>query len=151
MLWWNLCDGWPQFSDAVVDYFYRKKLAFHYIKNSQKNVCIMLCEPEDGKQEIMLVNDTAVDVNISYKIYDVDSNEVLSQGNATVTANQNASIGNIDYISGTQKFYVIEWSGDASGKNHYLAGEPMFDKDKYVAWMEKSGLFAEWIEEISKW
>lgn len=151
MLWWNLCDGWPQFSDAVVDYFYRKKLAFHYIKNSQKNVCIMLCEPEDGKQEIMLVNDTAVDVNISYKIYDVDSNEVLSQGNATVTANQNASIGNIDYISGTQKFYVIEWSGDASGKNHYLAGEPMFDKDKYIAWMEKSGLFAEWIEEISKW
>ena len=27
VLWWNLIDGWPQFSDAVVDYYFKKKLA----------------------------------------------------------------------------------------------------------------------------
>ena len=32
ILWWNLIDGWPQMSDAVVDYFYRKKIAYDYIK-----------------------------------------------------------------------------------------------------------------------
>ena len=26
ILWWNVIDGWPQFSDAVVDYYFGKKL-----------------------------------------------------------------------------------------------------------------------------
>jgi beta-mannosidase len=30
ILWWNLIDGWPQFSDAVVDYYFEKKLAFDF-------------------------------------------------------------------------------------------------------------------------
>ena len=30
ILWWNVLDGWPQFSDAVVDYYFGKKLAYHY-------------------------------------------------------------------------------------------------------------------------
>ena len=25
IIWWNLIDGWPQISDAVVDYYYGKK------------------------------------------------------------------------------------------------------------------------------
>lgn len=35
IIWWNLLDGWPQISDAIVDYYYVKKLAYHYIKRSQ--------------------------------------------------------------------------------------------------------------------
>ncbi|GGI44239.1 hypothetical protein GCM10008018_06110 [Paenibacillus marchantiophytorum] len=36
ILWWNMIDGWPQFSDAVVDYYYGTKLAFHYIRRVQQ-------------------------------------------------------------------------------------------------------------------
>ncbi|MGN1346590.1 MAG: glycoside hydrolase family 2 protein, partial [Eubacteriales bacterium] len=32
IIWWNLIDGWPQISDAIVDYYYDKKLAYDYIK-----------------------------------------------------------------------------------------------------------------------
>ncbi|MDR1174162.1 MAG: hypothetical protein LBK83_01660, partial [Treponema sp.] len=35
IMWWNLIDGWPQFSDAVVDYYYNKKLAYYYLRQSQ--------------------------------------------------------------------------------------------------------------------
>ena len=34
ILWWNLLDGWPQMSDTVVDYFFRKKLVYSYIKRA---------------------------------------------------------------------------------------------------------------------
>ena len=32
LIWWNLIDGWPQISDAVVDYYYNKKIAYSFIK-----------------------------------------------------------------------------------------------------------------------
>ena len=35
ILWWNIADGWPQISDAVVDWYGCKKIAYHYIKRSQ--------------------------------------------------------------------------------------------------------------------
>lgn len=28
IIWWNMLDCWPQISDAVVDYYFHKKLAF---------------------------------------------------------------------------------------------------------------------------
>src|SRR5690606_4639738 len=36
ILWWNLIDGWPQFSVAVVDYYFGKKLAYWYIRRVQR-------------------------------------------------------------------------------------------------------------------
>lgn len=41
ILWWNMIDGWPQFSDSVVSYDFRKKLAYYYIKACQQKVCIL--------------------------------------------------------------------------------------------------------------
>ena len=38
IIWWNLLDGWPQCSDAIVDYFLRKKFAYSVIKCSQQKV-----------------------------------------------------------------------------------------------------------------
>ena len=32
IIWWNLIDGWPQISDAIVDWYGTKKLAYSYIK-----------------------------------------------------------------------------------------------------------------------
>ena len=46
ILWWNMMDGWPQISDAIVDYFFTKKLAFDYLKQSHQDICLILCEPD---------------------------------------------------------------------------------------------------------
>ena len=45
IMWWNLLDCWPQFSDAVVDYYFDKKLAYYYLKNVQQNLCLMIEDP----------------------------------------------------------------------------------------------------------
>lgn len=57
IIWWNLVDGWPQVSDAIVDYYYAKKLAYHYIKRCQNPVCLMFDEPVDNRIALYGVND----------------------------------------------------------------------------------------------
>ncbi|MBQ1184033.1 MAG: glycoside hydrolase family 2, partial [Clostridia bacterium] len=57
IIWWNLIDGWPQFSDAIVDYFYNKKVAYDYIKRSQQPVCIMFSEPKDNQIRLFGANE----------------------------------------------------------------------------------------------
>lgn len=44
VIWWNMIDGWPQFSDAVVSYDFIKKLAYYYIKRVQQDLCLMFDE-----------------------------------------------------------------------------------------------------------
>ena len=46
LIWWNVMDGWPQFSDAIVDYYFNKKLAYYYIRRVQQPVCVMVDEPQ---------------------------------------------------------------------------------------------------------
>ena len=145
ILWWNLIDGWPQFSDAVTDYYFDKKLAYYYIKNSQRQLFVMLKEPESWVQEIVVVNDYLVGQTVGYKIADVDTGEVLAQGKADVGANSNATAGHIPFVRGKKRFLVIEWeNGSESGQNHYLAGHPPFSLEEYLGWIEKSGMFGEW-------
>ena len=40
-------DGWPQFSDAVVDYYFARKLAYYFIQRSQEPLCLVLQEPAE--------------------------------------------------------------------------------------------------------
>ena len=59
ILWWNVIDGWPQFSDAIVDYYFGKKLAYHYIRRVQRPVCVIVGEPGPGKYlPVVVCNDT---------------------------------------------------------------------------------------------
>ena len=39
LIWWNIMDCWPQISDAVVDYYFCRKLAYFFIKRSQQDIC----------------------------------------------------------------------------------------------------------------
>ena len=49
ILWWNLRDGWPILSDAIVDYYNRKKLAYTYIQRSQADICAVVSEGKGGE------------------------------------------------------------------------------------------------------
>lgn len=142
IIWWNLIDGWPQFSDAVVDYYYSKKIAYDYIKRSQQPVCMILGEPENWGQPVYLCNEFTHDVSVKFKITNVRTGETVWQGDASAPANTNVRIGNIKYFHARHEFYLIEWttSDGVEGKNHYLAGHPGFDLDEYVALAEKAGL-----------
>jgi beta-mannosidase len=56
-LYWNLCDNWPQFSDAVVDYYQAPKIAYYFISRAYSNLLVSLQELDDRQVGVWLVND----------------------------------------------------------------------------------------------
>ena len=152
ILWWNLIDGWTQMSDAVVDYYFDKKLAYYYIKNSQKQLFVMLREPNSWRQEIVIVNDYLSRQTVNFKVTDLDTSEVLASGKANVGENSNAGVGSIPFVNGQKRFLIIDWETETeTGKNHYLSGHPPFSLEQYINWIEKSGMFDDWTEKTKEW
>ncbi|MBO5069949.1 MAG: hypothetical protein J6C37_06260, partial [Roseburia sp.] len=98
IIWWNLVDGWPQVSDAIVDYYFTKKLAYHYIKRSQKPVCLMFDEPVENMITLFGVNDLPQDCRISYtvkKILPGEEPQVVLSGQAELGADSSTEIGKL--------------------------------------------------------
>jgi beta-mannosidase len=136
IIWWNLIDGWPQFSDSVIDYYIRRKLAYEYIKISQQDICLMLKEPSTWKQELVAVNDTRESVEISYNVRDITTGKIELEGKGTAIADQVISLGMIHSIDSVKKFYLIGWEANNQHfVNHYLRGFPPFDLNKYQEWL----------------
>ena len=137
ILWWNLLDGWPQISDAVVDYYFQKKLAYHYIKRVQLPVLIAMGEPDAWQHRVVLCNDSLNAVDVSYRITDFASNEIVQSGTVMSKANENFDLPPITCIPGEQKLYLIEWEieGVKYG-NHYAAGYVPMDFDRYKEWLK---------------
>lgn len=131
IIWWNLIDGWPQFSDAVVDYYYRKKLAYYYIREVQRPLILSFKEPGNWGIELTAVNDTHAKQTISYKVTDLRSGECVCEGEAEVPEGV-TMLEKVAYSQGAKTIYLMEWSYNGiSGKNHYLAGNPPFSLEEY--------------------
>ena len=144
IIWWNLMDGWPQFSDAVVDYYFVRKLAYWFIRASQQHVCLMVREEDDGRRTLVAVNDTLADAPLRYTVTDVDGGAQLAGGEAVAPANQAANLEPLVLEDDAPRMLLIEWTNAAgSGRNHYLAGKPPVDLDKYRAWLRRCGLCPE--------
>lgn len=143
IIWWNLLDGWPQMSDAVVDYYYEKKLAYGYIKRSQAPFTIAFREVENWRIELFACNDTLKERNGSFTVKDAEDGSILMQGNFKAGMNRNTSLGKLDLFYSDKKMLIAEWEVDGvGGFNHYLAGYPPFNLRKYKDLMEKWNLNA---------
>lgn len=141
IIWWNLVDGWPQFSDAVVDYYYARKLAFYVTKRSQAPVCLMFREPENGELTLVGANEFLKDITISYRITDIATGEQM-QGSVLLHHNSAADIIKIPYHDDTMHFYVMEWTYDGiTGKNYYVSAKAPYDFDEYYRYMKESGMW----------
>ena len=144
IIWWNLIDGWPQFSDAVVDYYFSRKLAYDFIKRSQQSLCLVLKEPENWGQAVAACNDTRDDVEVAYAIRDIGTGAAVAEGRGVASADHVTVLGRVPFSMGEKRFYVIEWRTDSgTGRNHYLAGNPPFDLEQYRRWLEKAGMLPE--------
>jgi beta-mannosidase len=141
IIWWNLIDGWPQISDAVVDYYYDKKLAYYYIKRSQQPICFIFDEPDaDGYLPLYVVNDTQTDKTVRYKVTDLTLNKPLISSETAAKANESRHVWNKLIQPGEKHFYLIEWEYDGvSGKNHYMTNIIDIDYDEYVKYAKTSG------------
>ena len=115
IIWWNMIDGWPQFSDAVVDYYFERKLAYYYISRVQQPVCIMVSEPEDWYVKVVAGNDSLDDKTGYYRVWDSDTGETFLEGEFSVKANENLQLGQDKGVSWRQKVVFTamdnKWQG----------------------------------------
>ncbi len=138
VIWWNMLDGWPQISDAVVDYYYAKKLAYYYIKRVQQPIVLMMDELVDWGHQVELGNDSRETHAVRYQIADGDTGEILLAGECVSPANENVILGNIRELAGRQKLYLLTWEIDGKQYgNHYISGYPAYDAKTMLGWVEK--------------
>lgn len=139
IIWWNIMDCWPQFSDAVVDYYFSKKQAYFHIKQSQQPFCIMVSEKDkDGNRDLVAVNDTNNCYNFEYKIIDAESDSIIVSGISTISQNGKIIISKLPIEQSKHGMYYIEWNiEDKKYYNHYLYGNPTFDYEKIINWFSK--------------
>ncbi len=138
ILWWNVIDGWPQFSDAVVDYYFGKKLAYHYIWRVQRPVCMIIGDPGPGKYlPIVVSNDTREEAKVAYRVWDADGEETIGEGAFAAPANENWQVGRIRTYASEQRLYLLEWTVDGERfGNHCLVGRPPFSLARYRGWLK---------------
>jgi beta-mannosidase len=141
IIWWNLRDGWPIVSDAVVDYYNRKKLAYAYIKRVQVNVVAMCAEAVEGKHPVYVVNDTLRPATGHLRIHDADTDRQLLATDFMVEANGKVIVGEVP-AADKPEMWLIEWqlSDGSKFRNHYLAGESPIRLEDYRRWLQKLGL-----------
>jgi beta-mannosidase len=141
IIWWNLLDGWPQVSDAVVDYYFRKKLAYSFIKRSQEPLCLMIDEPEGGVYGLFAANERPYGAEFGFAVRDVATGEVLLSGRAEAPAESSARIGSLELPGTEPRFLLIEW--DVAGLrsvNHHVTNIRGCSFRWYAEMLERSGL-----------
>jgi beta-mannosidase len=137
ILWWNLRDGWPIVSDAIIDYYGGKKLAYKYIKNVQTDVCVMIGDIREGNtgHPVVLVNDTRQNQKVEINIEDKDSGRVLLSKIVQVEANGILKVHELPKID-KNELWQIEYKVDGETyNNHYVAFTPSLEFKKYVKWL----------------
>ena len=136
VIWWNVIDGWPQFSDSVVDYYYAKKLAFHYLRRVQQPLCLMASEPVDGCVRIVAGNDSLTARSGTFRVWNADGGAPLLEGAFDVPANVNEELGRIDVKEDDAQLLLLTWSSaNISGANHALVGRPPLSFQRYRHWL----------------
>ena len=143
LLWWNVADGWPQVSDAIVDWYGCKKLAYHYIKRSQQPFCMICDEPKNGVISLYATNDNQVELTAEYTVENLATGEKIAEGKCTVGAN--GIVKAADLPEEKCGFYLIRWkTEEGEGVNHFVCNiGDGWTYDMYKACMQKAGFYDE--------
>ncbi len=138
LLWWNLRDCWPIISDSIVDYYYRRKLAYGYVRSSQQPVCVMCQEDIDGRVNVIAVNDTLESYSGQVVIKDIETSEVLIHSDFFVDSNSRVGLTTLAN-SNEPAMWIISWGAEDGEefKNHYVAGHRPYDLGKYRDWLNR--------------
>ncbi len=139
LIWWNVVDGWPQVSDAVVDWYGCKKLAFGYIKRAQQPFDMIVAEPDGGECALFAVNDTQTALSGDFTVRNLANDEVVLSGSFSVSPDESKPVASLPELD--HAFYLIEWTTElGGGVNHYACS--LGDKwrlEDYLRCMQKAG------------
>lgn len=135
LMWWNLLDGWPQVSDAVVDYYFRPKLAFHYLARAQQPVCMMAAEATGWSRRVVMANDSVGESEIDWRIRSASTGGVIEEGNVRLAPRTDRTITSLP-LAPRGDCYLFDWAarseaGRVLGANHYTEGAAPLSFERY--------------------
>ncbi len=133
ILVWNLIDGWPQFSDAVVGYYYDKKIAYYYLKRCMAPFAMMFGEINNLHHSVWAVNDTQEVKSGHCKVYDGETGEIFFECDYSIPPLSRVGLGSVKCDYSDKKLLIVRWD---NGFNHYVTGSIPFDLDTYKRWYE---------------
>ena len=132
LVWWNVRDGWPQISDAVVDWYGGRKRAYYAIRDAQRDQLVLVRDDH----RVFAVNDTLKPVRGRAKVVDRESGRTVFEKSYEVPANASAEIGAVPF-AGQGVLDIVYEQGGMRATNRFLYGEPPFDLEKTKAWMRQ--------------
>ena len=137
LVWWNVSDGWPQISDAVVDYYGGKKQAYYALKVAQRDVLALLVD--DGS--LWVVNDLRRRVGGRVVCTDRASGKRLIDADYAVDANAKVRVGHMAFSG--QGMIEIEYTADGKGplRNHFVYGAPPFSWTRFRDWTSRATIW----------
>ena len=98
----------------------------------------MMSEPESWHIKLMAGNDTFCTSEGTYRVWDGDTGETLSEGKFVAKANATSEIDQIRISHGDQRLILIEWVVDGTRSvNHYILGMPPLSFNRYKNWLKK--------------
>lgn len=136
VIWWNLMDGWPQMSDAVVDYYFRKKAAFSVIRRCQGATLAFIGEWEEGGYPLLLSRNGRTEAVVAVTVEDLTDTKVLLTAEGVALPGKTVRIGRIIKEPSQQGMLLIRYreQGQKEKINHYLFGNPPFSLKDYRRW-----------------
>jgi beta-mannosidase len=118
IIWWNLLDGWPQISHAVVNYDFTPKLAYSFIKRVQMPLHMAFADPVDGVLTLVAINDTQKEEVFTFTVKDItglpadtDLTAVptLLSGEVIAPPDGTAAAATLPTSREDHRFLLIEW------------------------------------------
>ena len=131
LVWWNVRDGWPQLSDAVVDYYGGKKRAYYALKNAQRDQIVCVVDDHTA----WAVNDARRPVKGRAVFTDAETGERrLAVDDFEIPANGKLALGSVPFEG--QGVVLIDAVLDGQPfKSHFLYGEPPFNWRSICRWL----------------
>ncbi len=137
LIWWNMLDCWPQISDAVVDYYFRRKAAYFYMRRCQQPLLAFVGELNHWAHPVYISNHTRKAARVNLSVTDGDTGETLLTGTYEIPAGQTLSIGEVKAMVSDQRLLLIRYECDGQTYgNHFITGTPAYDPDTMLRWFE---------------
>ena len=122
-------------------YYFNKKLAFRYACRSQAPLCLMLREPKDGVLDIVAANEYRAEKRIRFAVSDLETEQVLASGEATLPPNGLAELGCVPFEPVGNRYYLLElFCEGATYLNHYVSGGIPFSVKQYETMLKKANI-----------
>lgn len=136
ILLWNLVEGWPGISEAMVDYYFDKKPSFGFVKNAQKPVSVIISEESKGKLNVYIVNAGKENAEVSYTIQCGD--KLVGKGGGEIAAHEKLFKESIE-TNGESNFYTLVFTINGEKHiSHYQENPRDLDIQTYLDNIQKT-------------